>query len=96
MLYKLGWFGKRMAASRRAIDKGASDRAYVWDTLACNLEASGRDARVLEAFEKAITLREDDVEITWNVLAELYEPTRRKDKAEEVRQKMRTHEKPNH
>jgi tetratricopeptide (TPR) repeat protein len=53
--------------------KEEPDNACYWDTLACNYQALHNDQKAIEAFQEAVSLKKSDKEISWKVLAEVYE-----------------------
>lgn len=68
------------------------ESARCWDTLACNIQALGKDVEALEAFEKALSLKKTDKEISWNDLAKLYRRMGRTEEAEQAYQKFKSTE----
>ena len=80
------------AIARKAVD-AEPQNAMFWDTLACNLVALGNDMEAFEAFKKALSLKKNDKEITWNALAKLYERMGKAKEAEQAYHKFKSIEK---
>jgi Tfp pilus assembly protein PilF len=82
----LGEFARGVQFSRKALDISPKN-ACVWDTLACNLVGAGDKPEALKAFTKAIELKKSDRDISWPILARLYEDLGMSGQAREARQK---------
>lgn len=84
-----GDYAKGVETARRAVEISPDEAAYL-DTLACNLQALGRDDEALEVFRKALANKKNDKNISWDVLASLYRRVGRITDAEEADQKAKS------
>jgi len=83
-LYLVGEYSKALDFANKVIQKEPNDASYL-DTLACILYKLGQDENALETFKKALELRKSDMEVTWPVLAELYNKMGKSEEAKEAK-----------
>lgn len=93
LLYKYTKRYKEGTEIARRVVKAEPHVAAYWDTLACNLHALGSHKEALKAFEKALSLKKADQEITWNALAKLYEVIGKQKEAKQAYKKAKILEK---
>jgi tetratricopeptide (TPR) repeat protein len=84
-----GDYANGVETARRAVEISPDEAVYL-DTLACNLQALGRDDEALEVFRKALANKKNDKNISWDVLASLYRRVGRITDAEEADQKAKS------
>lgn len=88
VLYYLERYEEGVEFAKRIVEAEPENVAF-WDVLACNLQGLGMDEEALKAFEKALSLRKSDEQISWDDLAKLYERMGRAEEAKQAYQKFK-------
>jgi tetratricopeptide (TPR) repeat protein len=83
MLYHTGKYEEGAKLARKAVEAEPNNAEYQ-DTLACNLQALGKDKAALKAFSEALRLKKSDKQITWAALASLYRKLGREKEAKQA------------
>ncbi len=70
-LYQSKKYKKGIEISNKTVEIEPDNPVFL-DTLACNLQGLRKDKEALAVFEKALKLKKEDAQISWDVLAKLY------------------------